>query len=107
MQHPIHIGQNGIAILLTSRVVTLLPKITVALAHSRNEIVLLHVAGRKRTVKIIDQGHLRPLFLLRHPDIFIDFTSFAGLASSASVTCLANTPLPSAETLLGRLLCLL
>ena len=57
LNHAGHVGEHHVGILLLGQRVGLRPELLVALAHGRNEVILLHVAGRERAVEIVNQGN--------------------------------------------------
>ena len=57
VQHPVHIGEDRVAVLFAGGFIALLPELAVAFADRRNKVVLLHVARRKRAVEIVDQRY--------------------------------------------------
>ena len=57
MQHPIHIGEDRVPVLLHGRLVALFPELAVAFSDGRNEVVFLHVARRERAVEVVDQRY--------------------------------------------------
>ena len=55
LDHPGHVREDHIGVLLFGQRVGLGPELLVALADGRNEIVLLHVARSQRAVEIVDE----------------------------------------------------
>ena len=66
LNHLRHIGQYRVGILRLGYHVALLPKLGRTLADGRNKVVLLHVAGCQRTVKVVYQRY-RNGFILHNP----------------------------------------
>ena len=54
-EHLGHVGKRHVGVLLLGQRIGVVPELPVALADGGNEIVLLHVAGRQRTVEVVDQ----------------------------------------------------
>ena len=55
LDHPGHVREDHVGVLLLGQRVGLGPELLVALADGRNEIVLLHVARGQRAVEIVDE----------------------------------------------------
>ena len=58
-QHPEHVGQNGVAVLLFRHGGTFRPELFVGFPHGRNEIVFLHVAGSQCAVEIVSDSYFQ------------------------------------------------
>ena len=55
LDHPGHVREDHVGVLLLGQRVGLGPELLVALADGRNEVVFLHVARSERAVEVVDQ----------------------------------------------------
>ena len=55
LDHPGHVREDHVGVLLFGQRVGLGPELLVALADGRNEVVFLHVARSERSVEVVDQ----------------------------------------------------